>query len=151
VVARKKKHYRFGGRPNPQPRTSPYTSNVAEIEDDIFNVGVTSNPAKFTKSLKSIEMYIQRTYKMPDNIVKAIQKTKRPTCNPPENPDKSKCVDSAGNYNANECNMAKFTWKEYWKLVKTREQKYQENKANACALVYNQCLSEMKVKLNRTS
>jgi hypothetical protein len=40
---------------------------VAEIKDNIFNVGATSNPAKFTKSLKNIETYIQRTYKMPDN------------------------------------------------------------------------------------
>jgi hypothetical protein len=47
--------------------------------------------------------------------------------------------------------MAKFTLKEDWKLVKTREQKYQENKANTWSLVYNQCSSKMKVKLNRTS
>ena len=106
----KKKHYRFGGRPNPQPKSSPYTSNVAEIKDDIFNVGATSNPAKFTKSLKNIETYIKRTYTMPDNIVKAIQKMKKPTFNPPEKLDKSKCVDSAGNYDANEYNMAKFMW-----------------------------------------
>jgi hypothetical protein len=90
-------------------------------------------------------------YKMPDNIVKVIQKMKRHTFNPPEKPDKSKCVDSAGNYNAHEYVMAKFMWKEDWKLVKTREQKYQESKANAWALVYNQFLSEMKVKLDGTS
>jgi hypothetical protein len=138
AVARKKKHYRFGGRPNPQPRSSSYTSNVAEIKDDIFDVGATSNPAKFTKSLKNIETYIQRMHKMPNNIVKAIQMMKRPTFDPPEKLDKSKCVDSVGNYDADEYHMAKFTLKEDWKLVKTREQKYQENKANAWALVYNQ-------------
>ncbi len=88
---------------------------------------------------------------MPDDIVKAIQKMKRPTFDPLEKPEKSKCMDSAGNYDPDEYDMAKFTWKEDWKLVKTREQKYQENKANAWALVYNQCLSEMKVKLNETS
>jgi hypothetical protein len=47
--------------------------------------------------------------------------------------------------------MAKLTWKEDWKLVKTRQQKYQENKANVWALVYNQCSNEMRVKLNGTS
>ncbi len=61
------------------------------------------------------------TYKMPDNIVKAIQKMKRPTFDPPEKLDKSKRVDSAGNYDANKYNMAKFKWKEDWKLVKTRD------------------------------
>jgi hypothetical protein len=85
---------------------------MAEIKDDIFDVDATSDPAKFTKSLKNIETYIQMTYKMPDNIVKAIQKMKRPTFDPPEKPDKSKCVDSMGNYDADGYNMAKFTWKE---------------------------------------
>ncbi len=36
AVAGKKKHYRFGGRPNPQPKSSPYTSNVAEIKDEFL-------------------------------------------------------------------------------------------------------------------
>jgi hypothetical protein len=84
AMARKKKHYRFGGRPSPQPKSSLYTSNMAEIKDNIFNVGATSNPEKFTKSLKNIETYIQRTYKMPGNVVKAIQKLKKPTFDPLE-------------------------------------------------------------------
>ncbi len=95
----------FGGRPNPQPKSSPYTSIVVEIKDNIFDVGRTSNPAKFTKSLKNIKMYIQMMYKMPDNIVKTIQKMKKPTFNPPEKPDKNKCMDSAGNYDADEYNI----------------------------------------------
>ncbi len=106
-----KKHYKFG-RWNLQPRSSPYTSNVPEIKDNIFEVGTTSDPAKFSESLKNIETYIQMMYKMPDNIVKVIQKMKRPTFDPPEKPDKSKCMDRAGNYDTNEYNMAKFTGKE---------------------------------------
>ncbi len=88
---------------------------------------------------------------MPNNIVKAIQKMKKPTFDPPEKLEKSKCVDSAGNYDAHEYDMAKFTWKEDWKLVKTRQQEYQESEANAWALVYNQCSNKMKVKLDETS
>jgi hypothetical protein len=113
AMARKKKHYRFGGR-NPQSRSSPYTSNVLEIKDDIFDVGATSNPTKFSKSLKNIETYIQMMYKMPEDIVRAIQKMKRTTFDTPEKPDKSKCMDRAGNYDADEYDMAKFTWKEDW-------------------------------------
>jgi hypothetical protein len=101
-VAGKKKHFRFSRRLNQQSKSSQYTSNVAEIKDDIFDVGVTSNLAKFTKSLKNIKTHIQRTYKMPDNIVKAIQKMKKPTFNPLEKPDKSKCMDSVGNYDVDE-------------------------------------------------
>ncbi len=81
AAAGRKKHCRFGGR-NPQPRSSPYTSNIAEIKDNIFNVGATRDPVKFTKSRKNIETYIQMMYKMPDDIVTAIQKMKRPTFNP---------------------------------------------------------------------
>ncbi len=114
-------------------------------------MGATSNPAKITKSLKNIKTYIQRRYKMPEDIVKAIQKMKKPSFDPPEKPDKRKCVDSVGNYDANEYNMPKFTWKEDWKLVKTRQQKHQENKANAWAFVCNQCSNKMKVKLDGTS
>ena len=55
AVAGKKKNYRFGGRLNPQSKSSLYTSNVAEIKDNIFDVGTTSDPAKFTKSLKNVE------------------------------------------------------------------------------------------------
>jgi hypothetical protein len=44
AVAGKKKQYRFGGRPNPQPKSSPYTSNVVEIKDIIFDVGATTIP-----------------------------------------------------------------------------------------------------------
>jgi hypothetical protein len=91
VGARKKKnnYNRFGGRPFPQSK-SPYTTNVAEIKDNTFNVGGSSNPAKYSKLLKSIKTYIQRTYEMPDNIVKGIQNMIRPSFNPPEKTDKSK-------------------------------------------------------------
>jgi hypothetical protein len=67
--------------------SSQYTSNMAEIKNNTFDVGASSNSAKFTKSLKNIETYIQRMCKMPDNMVKAIQKMKEPTFDPPEKPD----------------------------------------------------------------
>jgi hypothetical protein len=66
-IKRKKNNYnRFGGRPFPQSK-SPYTSNVEEIKDNMFNVGGSSEPAKYSELLKNIKTYIQRTCKMPDN------------------------------------------------------------------------------------
>jgi hypothetical protein len=102
-------------------------------------------------SLKSIKTCIQRTYKMPDDIVKAIQNMIRPSFDPPEKPDKSKCLDNAGKFDPDKFRMAKFTWKEDWKLMNSRKQKYKENEANAWALVYNQCSNELRVKLEGTS
>jgi hypothetical protein len=50
-----------------------YKSRLEGLEDNTFNVGVLSNPAKFSKLLKNIETYIQKNYKSPDDIVKALQ------------------------------------------------------------------------------
>jgi hypothetical protein len=120
---RKKNNYNlFGGRPFPQTK-SPYMSNVAEIKDNTFHVGGSGNPAKYSKLPKSIKIYIQRTYKMPDDIVKGIQNMIRPSFDLPEKLDKSKCIDNAGKFDPDKFEMAKFTWKEYWKLMKPRKQK----------------------------
>jgi hypothetical protein len=57
-----------------QTGKSNYKSKVEGLlQDNTFDVGALSDPAKFSKSLKNIETYIQRTYKSPDNIVKALQ------------------------------------------------------------------------------
>jgi hypothetical protein len=56
---------------------STYKSKVQGLENNTFNVGASSDPAKFSKSLKNIENYIQKTYKNPDDMVKTIQQIKR--------------------------------------------------------------------------
>jgi hypothetical protein len=43
--------------------------------------------------------------------------------------------------------MAVFAWKEDYKLMKSRMEKYKGSKSNAWALIYNQCLAELKNKL----
>jgi len=50
-----------------------YKSRLEGLEDNTFVVGTLSNPAKFSKSLTNIETYIQKHYKSPDDIVKALQ------------------------------------------------------------------------------
>ncbi len=72
--------------------------------------------------LKSIETYIQRTYKMPDDIVKAIQNMIRPSFDPPEKTDKSKCLDNAEKINPEKLKMVEFTWKEDWRMMNSRKQ-----------------------------
>jgi hypothetical protein len=113
----------------------------------MFNVGASSDPAKLSKLLKSIKNYIQKTHKMPDNIVKVIQQIKRPTLSYPNKPDKTKCVDAAGQFDEDEYEMAKFTWKKDYKTMRARKDKYSENELNARALIYDQCAPELKNKL----
>jgi hypothetical protein len=46
--------------------------------------------------------------------------------------------------------MAVFAWKEDYKSMKSRMDKYKGNESNAWALIYDQCLGELKNKLEGT-
>ncbi len=43
--------------------------------------------------------------------------------------------------------MVKFTWKEEYKAMRVRKDKYNENGSNAWALIYDPCTPELKNKL----
>ncbi len=42
-----------------------YKSRLEGLEEDTFDVGASSNPAKFSKLLKNIETYIQKIIRAP--------------------------------------------------------------------------------------
>jgi hypothetical protein len=50
---------------------------VQGLENNAFDVGASSDPVRFSKLLKNIENYIQKTYKDPDDMVKTIQTMKK--------------------------------------------------------------------------
>jgi hypothetical protein len=129
-----------------------YKSKVAGLEDDIFNVGAASDPAKFSKLLKNIQNYIQKTYRSPDNMVKTLQNMKKVTLSYPTKPKKQdlQCCDEDGNPDEDMFDMALFTWKEDYKSMKSRMDKYRDNESNAWALIYDQCLPKLKNKLKAT-
>ena len=85
----KKNRYRFNNQGRNQTTKTNYESKVTELEDKVFDVGASSDPAKFSKSLKSIENYIQKNSITCNNFVKAIQQLKRPTLAYPKQPMKS--------------------------------------------------------------
>jgi hypothetical protein len=103
--AGKKNRYQFNNWGNQATRAS-YKSEIAKLEDEVFDVGAASNPAKFSKSLKSIENYIQMKYKTCDDIVKAIQQLKRPTLDYPKQPTRAKYADASGKVDKDEFKMA---------------------------------------------
>jgi hypothetical protein len=131
---------------------STYKSKVQGLENDTFDVGASSDPAKFSKSLKNIENYIQKTYKDPDDMVKTIQKMKRVSLSYPEKPKKTDadCLDTSGDPDPDAFDMAVFAWKEDYKSMKSRMDKYKGNESNAWALIYDQCSPELKNKLEGT-
>ena len=65
---------------------------------------------------------------MPDNIVKAIQQMKCLTLSYPNKPDKTECMDAAGQFDKDEYEMAKFAWRKDYKAMRARKDKYNENK-----------------------
>ncbi len=120
-------------------RRTTYKSKVARLEDDTFDVGAASDPAKFSKSIKNIENYIQKTYRSPDNMVKMLQQMKEVTLSYSTKPTKQdpQCC-SNGIPDADVFKMAMFGWKEDHKSMKSRMDKYKDNESNTWALIYDQ-------------
>jgi hypothetical protein len=131
---------------------STYKSKVQGFENNTFNVGASSNPTKFSKLLKNIENYIQKTFKDPDDMVKTIQKMKRMILKYPKKPKKTDaaCCNANGDPDPGMFEMAVFAWKEDYKSMKSRMEKYKGNESSTWALIYNQCLAELKNKLKGT-
>jgi len=148
--AGKKNRYWFNNRGTQTTKTI-YKSKVTEPEDEIFDVGASKDPAKFSKLLKSIENYIQKNYKTRDDIVKAIQQLKHPTLAYPKQLTKAQYTDANGDFDDDAFEMVKFAWKEDYKGMKHQMDKYTDNESNAWALIYDQCSPELKNKLEGTS
>ena len=118
--AGKKNRYRFNNRGNQATRTS-HKIKIAKLEDEVFDVGAASDSAKFSKSLKSIENYIQMNYKTCEDIVKAIQQLKRRALDYPKQLTRVKYANASGNVDKDEFKMAKFARKEDYKGMKIQK------------------------------
>ena len=127
-AAGKKNKYWFNNRGNQTTKTS-YKSKVVELEDDVFDVGALSDPAKFSKLLKSIRNYIQKNYKTCDDILKAIQQLKRPTLAHPKQPTRAQYTNANGDFDKDGFDLAKFAWKDDYKGMKYQMDKYNDNES----------------------
>ncbi len=148
---KKKKFYGLYAKGMAARRTT-YKSKVAGLEDDTFDVRATSGPAKFSKLLKNIENYIQKIYRSLDDMVKMLQHKKKVTLSYPTKPKKQDplCCDKDGNPDEDMFGMAVFAWKEDYKSMKSRMDKYRDNESNVWALIYNQCSPKLKNMLKAT-
>ena len=133
-AAGKKNRYRFNNQGN-QTTNTTYKSKVAELEDKVFDVGASSNPAKFSKLLKSIENYIQKNYKTCNDIMNVIQQLKRQTLAYPKQPMRAQYTNTNGDFDEDTFKMAKFAWKEDYKGMKYQMDKYNDNESNAWAII----------------
>jgi hypothetical protein len=85
-------------------------------------------------------------------MVKTPQNMKKVTLSYPTKPKKQdlQCCDEDGNPDEDMFEMAIFAWKEDYKSMKSRMDKYRDNESNAWALIYNQCSPDFKNKLKAT-
>ena len=67
--------------------------------------------------------------------------------NYPEKPKKADYKDENGDEDPDAFEMAVFAWKEDYKSMRARKDKYQDNESNVWALIYDQCSPELKNKL----
>jgi hypothetical protein len=151
TAAHNRKSYQLGNRAGQAGAKLTFKGKVTKLEEDTFNVGASSDPARFSKSLKAIKTYIQKTYKMLNDILKSIQQMKCPMLVFPAKPTKATCVDENNLFIKDEYEMVKVTWMEEYKATLYRKANYKENKSNAWALIYDQCSSELKNKFEGTS
>jgi hypothetical protein len=85
-------------------------------------------------------------------MVKTLQNMKKVTLSYSTKPKKqdSQCCDKDGNPDEDMFEMAIFAWKEDYKSMKLRMDKYRDNKSSAWALIYDQCSPKLKNKLEAT-
>jgi hypothetical protein len=132
---------------------TPYKNQLSGLDDDTFDVGASARePAKFSKLLKNIEKYIQKTYRSPDDTVKKLQQMKRAILSylTTLKQQDSQFCDEDGNPYPDVFNMAVFARKEDYKSMKSRMDKYKDNESNAWALISDQWLPELENKLEGT-
>jgi hypothetical protein len=132
---KKKRYHRAFAQGAATTKLDYKKSAIVGLENDTFNVGAWSDPAKFSKLLRNIKNYIQKTYKEPDDIVKTIQQMKKADLAYPEKPKKDdpECLDDSGNPDPDAFEMAVFAWKKDYKSMKYRMERYKGNESNAWA------------------
>jgi hypothetical protein len=84
-------------------------------------------------------------------MVKTIQQMKSVILNYPKKPKKTDavCCDANRDPDPDMFKMAVIAWKQDYKLIKSRMDKYKCNESNMWVLIYDQCSTELKNKLKR--
>ncbi len=79
--------------------------------------------------------------------MKALQQMGRPTLDYPAMPSKKEYKAEDGNEDPVAFKMTVFAWKEEYKAMRVRKDRYRDKESNAWAIIYDQCSPELKNKL----
>ena len=135
-----------GGRRFRQHATpgGKYKAPTTGLEEYIYESGAAKHAAQFTKTTEKLCNYMQANFKSGADIAGALRQLRDLTITLPDPPTGS--TDSAGNPippTAAEEHM----FKRKFDAEYTREQRYDENKKKAYALLYEHCAPELKALL----
>jgi len=145
-LQRERKRGGRGGKKFRQHATagSKYKAPTSGLEDYIYESGAAKHAAQFTETTEKLCNHMQANFKSGADIAGALRALRELVITMPDPPTGS--TDGAGNHvppTAAEEHM----FKRKFDAEYTREQRYEENKKKAYALLYEHCAPELKALL----
>lgn len=123
---------------------SRYKGPTSGLEEYIYQSGAAKHAAQFTETTEKLCNYMQANYKSGADIAGALKQLTELVITMPIPPTGS--TDSAGNPIPPTA-AEEHIFKRKFDAEYTREQRYEENKAKAYALLYEHCAPELKALL----
>ena len=112
------------------------------IKNEVFDIGATASPDQFRRTLQAIKTYVQTNYKDAGDVVLVIRNlAPPPTLTPPPVP----VLDPA---NPTQMQIDLIHYDVKYKANAAAERIYKSHLVNAWGLIYGQCTTALKSKLD---
>jgi len=128
----------------PVTQASKYKAPTTGLEGFIYESGAAKHAAQYTETTEKLCNYMQANYKSGADVAGALRQLKELVITMPEPP--AGTTDGAGNYTPPTA-AEEHIFKRRFDAEYTREQRYEENKKKAYALLYEHCSPELKALL----
>lgn len=132
---------KFHGHATP---TNKYKAPTIGLEGFIYETGAAKHAAQFTETTEKLCNYIQANYKSGADIAGALRQLKELAITMPASP--AGTTDATGIY-VPPTAAEEHIFKRKFDAEYTREQRYEENKKKAFAMLYEHCTPELKALL----
>eukprot|EP00804_Cyclotella_cryptica_P016582 CCRYP_020530-RA/>CCRYP_020530-RA protein AED:0.64 eAED:0.30 QI:0/-1/0/1/-1/1/1/0/420 len=145
-VPKERKRGVCGGKKFRQHATpgTKYKAPTSGLEEYIYQSGAAKHAAQYSETTEKICNYMQANYKSGADIAGALKQLTDLEITMPDPPAGS--TDSVGNF-VPPTTAEEHIFKRKFDAEYTREQRYQENKKKAYALLYEHCTPELKALL----
>lgn len=124
---------------NPNDTASDAANRI--IKNEVFDIGAAATPDQFRRTLQAIENYVQTNYKDAGDVVLAIRNmAPPPTLTPPP-------IPTLDPNNPTQIQIDLIHYGDKYKANAAAERIYKSHLVNAWGLIYGQCTTAMKLKL----